>query len=226
MRTIGILGGTFDPVHIGHLRTAFELLGSCGLSEVRFIPCGIPPHRPPPVAPAELRLQMLQAALAGEQRFRVDDRELRRPGPSYMVDTLDSLRSEVADASLSLLLGADAFVGLPDWHRWQDIPRLAHLIVVHRPGWQLPVTGPLAALLDERHAAGAAALRREPAGLVLAQPVTQLEVSSSAIRALVGRGGDPRFLVPDAVRAIIIQSGCYGRSSTGAAGDTEVRVRA
>ena len=223
---IGIYGGMFDPVHIGHLRTAFELLTACGLSAVRFMPCGMPPHRPPPVAPAGLRLQMLQAALPADPRFAVDERELQRAGPSYMFDTLASLRAEAGNAPLCLLLGADALLGLPGWHRWQELPALAHLVVVHRPGWQLPVTGPLAEFMAQRRAAGPDALRRLNAGLVLMQQVTQLEISSSAIRALVAAGGDPKFLVPDAVRDIIIISGCYGGRPAGASGPTEVRVRA
>jgi nicotinate-nucleotide adenylyltransferase len=223
---IGIFGGMFDPVHVGHLRTAFELLTGCGWSELRFIPCGTPPHRPPAQSSSEFRLQLLRAAVAGEPRFVVDERELRRPGPSYMVDTLASLRAECGAVPLCLALGADAFLGLPAWHRWQRLIELAHIVVVHRPGWQIPAAGALAEFTAERRAAQADDLNRQSAGLVWMQPVTQLEISSSAIRALVASGGDPKFLVPEAVRQIILDSGCYRPRATGAAGHTEVRVRA
>jgi nicotinate-nucleotide adenylyltransferase len=223
---IGVLGGMFDPVHIGHLRTALEVLTSCQLSSVRFVPCGAPPHRAAPVAAAPLRLQMLRSALAAEPRFLIDERELTRTGPSYTVDTLASLRVEFSDVPLCLVLGADAFLGLPEWHRWQELTDLAHLIVVHRPGWSLPASGAMAGIIAQRRAAGPAALRDRPAGLIFTQPVTQLEISSSAVRALIASGGDPRFLVPDPVRDIILSSGCYGGRTAGGLSSAEVRVRA
>jgi nicotinate-nucleotide adenylyltransferase len=223
---IGVLGGMFDPVHIGHLRTALEVLTSCRLSAVRFVPCGAPPHRAAPVAAALLRLQMLRSALAGEPRFALDERELNRAGPSYTVDTLASLRADLGDAPLCLVLGADAFLGLPEWHRWQELMELAHLIVAHRPGWSLPASGAMASIMAQQRASGPAALRDRPAGLILTQSVTQLEVSSSAVRDLIASGGDPRFLVPDSVRDIILSSGCYSGRTAGGLSSTEVRVRA
>lgn len=223
---IGVFGGMFDPVHHGHLRTALELLERCALAAVRFVPCGQPPHRPPPAAGVALRADMLRAALAGEPRFVLDERELHRPGPSYMVDTLASLRAELGPVPLCLLLGADAFLGLPGWHRWEELPGLAHLIVVRRPGWELPAAGPLARLTSERLAQSPTQLSARPAGLVLTQSVTQLEIASSAIRALVAAGGDPRFLVPERVRELMLGSGCYGPPRRGAADPTEAQVRA
>src|SRR5580698_5666448 len=117
---IGLFGGTFDPIHYGHLRTAFELWQSLKLSQVRFLPSGSPPHREAPLASAELRLEMVRAAVAGQSAFVVDDREIRRTGVSYSVDTLLELRRELPDRSLCLLLGMDAFLGMPHWHRWRD----------------------------------------------------------------------------------------------------------
>lgn len=206
---IGVFGGTFDPIHVGHLRTAHELMTSLGLAEVRFVPCRLPPHRPPAVAPEALRLRMLEAALEGLPGFRVDARELRRPGLSYMVDTLTSLRNEVGDRPLCLLLGLDAFLGLPTWHRWHDIPDLAHIVVARRPGVAQPLAGEAGELLQARGATSASDLARAPAGRVLVRDVTQLEISSSAIRALVAGGGDPRFLVPDAVLELIAKTHIY-----------------
>jgi nicotinate-nucleotide adenylyltransferase len=206
---IGVFGGTFDPVHVGHLRTAHELMTALGLAEVRFVPCRLPPHRPPAVAPEALRLRMLEAALEGLPGFRVDGRELRRPGLSYMVDTLASLRQEVGDRPLCLLLGLDAFLGLPTWHRWREIPDLAHIVVARRPGVAQPLEGEAGELLESRGTTSASDLARVPAGRVLLRDVTQLEISSSAIRALVAGGGDPRFLVPDAVLELIAKTHIY-----------------
>lgn len=206
---IGVFGGTFDPVHVGHLRTAHELMTALGLAEVRFVPCRLPPHRPPAVAPEALRLRMLEAALEGLPGFRVDDRELRRPGLSYMVETLASLRDEVGDRPLCLLLGLDAFLGLPTWHRWREIPDLAHIVVARRPGVAQPLEGEAGEFLKSRAAASPGDLARAPAGRVLLRDVTQLEISSSAIRDLVAGGGDPRFLVPDAVLELIARTHIY-----------------
>ncbi|MEO8445271.1 MAG: nicotinate-nucleotide adenylyltransferase [Gammaproteobacteria bacterium] len=206
---IGIFGGTFDPVHVGHLRTAYELLTNLDLAEVRFIPSRIPPHRPPAVAPEALRLRMLEAALEGLPGFVVDDRELRRPGPSYMVDTLASLRQEVASRPLCLLLGLDAFALLPTWHRWRELPELAHLVIARRPGAATAPDGEAGELLRARATTDPRELARLPAGRVLLLDVTQLDVSSSAIRRLVAAGGDPRFLVPDAVRELIEKTHIY-----------------
>ncbi|PKM45740.1 MAG: nicotinic acid mononucleotide adenylyltransferase [Gammaproteobacteria bacterium HGW-Gammaproteobacteria-1] len=200
MRPIGILGGTFDPVHFGHLRPALELLETLGLAEVRLIPCGQPPHRSPPRAAAAARLAMLELALAGQPGLRVDTRELERPGPSYMVDTLASLRAELGPTPLCLLLGTDALLGLPGWHRWQELVQLAHLVVMHRPGWELSAApAPLAQLLAAQRVQDPAALTAQPAGAILFQPVTQLEISATAIRAMIAAGHSPRYLLPEAV---------------------------
>jgi len=206
---IGIFGGTFDPVHVGHLRTAHELLTALDLAEIRFIPSRLPPHRPPTVAPEALRLRMLEAALEGLPGFRVDDRELRRPGVSYMVDTLRSLRDELDSQPLCLLLGLDAFLGLPAWHRWRELPELAHIVVARRPGIAMEIGGDAGELLRSRLVTGHRALGAAPAGGVLMLDVTQLDISSSAIRKMVAAGGDPRFLVPDVVRELILKTHVY-----------------
>ncbi len=143
MQPIGVFGGTFDPIHCGHLRTAFELWQELQLAEVRFLPTGTPPHRDQLYASPELRLKMVQAAVADQPSFVVDDREVRRSGVSYSVDTLTELRREYPHRSLCLLLGMDAFLGLPHWHRWRELLTLAHIVVAHRPGWRAPTTGPL-----------------------------------------------------------------------------------
>lgn len=209
MKPIGIFGGTFDPVHIGHLRTAYELLSAADLEQIHFVPCGLPPHGKSPLASEAVRIAMLRAAVAGVSRFTVDERELNRDGVSYTVETLESYRHEYPDRPIGLIVGMDALLQLESWHRWKDILKLAHIIVARRPGTRIPETGEPGRLLENCRVDDNSALRQEHAGRILVHAVTQLEVSSTAIRELVFRGGSPRFLVPDSVAGIIDESGCY-----------------
>ncbi len=213
LEPVGIFGGTFDPIHYGHLRTAYEVLRVLGLAEMRFLPAGNPPHRDGTFAPAALRLAMVQAAVAGIDRFTVDAREVHKATPSYTVETLAELRAELGERPLCLVVGMDAFLGLPRWHQWQRLLELAHLVVAHRPGWEAPVDGPLGQLLAERGAATAGDLQAAPAGRILVHAVTQLEISSTDMRALLAAGGDPRFLMPDAVRDVLVGSGFYAAAA-------------
>ena len=210
MKPIGVFGGTFDPIHFGHLRTAFEVLQALDFGEVRFIPCGDPPHRGGTFASAAARYEMVRVAIDGQPGFVADDRELERAGPSYTMDTLTGLRSEFSGGSLGLILGMDAFLGLPRWHRWTEILDVAHVVVAHRPGWRAPDTGPLGDLLGEFGTDRVQDLHEAPSGRVLIHAVTQLEISSTEIRDLVEAGRDPRFLMPDAVRDVIAGTSCYG----------------
>ena len=208
---IGLFGGSFDPVHYGHLRTAFELWQSLRLAQVRFLPTGSPPHRDTTLAPPELRLQMVRAAIAGQAAFVVDDREMRRSGVSYSVDTLLDLRGEYAQRSLCLLLGMDAFLGMPSWHRWREIFDLAHVVVAHRPGWKAPITGPLGEVMVDRGTGSVRDLHESKAGRIYVHAVTQLEISSTDLRQLIYANRDLRYLVPDAVRELIVTTGCYAQ---------------
>ena len=173
------------------------------------MPCGSPPHRGEPVAKADLRLKMVQSATEAQPGFVVDDRELRRDGPSYSVDTLTTLRQEYPQRPLGLIIGMDAFLGLPAWYHWREILQLAHIVVAHRPGWRAPDMGPLGELLAASGTHRVDDLHEEVAGHIFIHDVTQLEISSSEIRGLVALGRDPRFLMPDSVRELIEQSGCY-----------------
>lgn len=213
MKPMGIFGGTFDPVHYGHLRTAFEMLQALSFDEVRFIPCGDPPHRGVTFADAAMRLRMVERAISGLRGFSSDDRELRRNGPSYTIDTLNSLREEFPTRPLGLILGMDAFLGLPKWHRWDEILSAAHIVVAHRPGWRAPDMGPLGDLLTERGTHRVSELHEAPSGRIHIHAVTQLEISSTEIRELVAAGRDPQFLMPDAVRDVIEESKIYMRES-------------
>jgi nicotinate-nucleotide adenylyltransferase len=209
MQPIGLFGGTFDPLHYGHLRTAFELWQALKLAEVRFMPTGSPPHREQPQASAQLRLAMVKAAVAQEPAFIVDDREVRRTGVSYSVDTLTELRAEYPQRSLCLLLGMDAFLGLPDWHRWRELLDLAHIIVAHRPGWRAPTMGPLGEVMVDRGTGSVRDLHEQRAGRIFVHAVTQLEISSTELRQLISQGRDPRYIVPEEVRRIIRETRCY-----------------
>ena len=207
---VGILGGTFDPIHYGHLRPALELLQTLELAEVRFVPCRIPAHRGTPLVTAEQRLALVRLAIAGQPGFVADNRELRREGTSYMFDTLTSLREELGDETpLVLIVGADAFRDLPTWHRWRELTGLAHIVVMQRPGAAQSLPSTLAEFVTPRVAHDPAALRQKPAGGVLFQAVTQLDISATQIRALLARGQSPRYLLPDPVLAFIHDRALY-----------------
>ena len=211
-RPIGIFGGTFDPIHYGHLRTAFEMLQALKFDEVRFIPCGDPPHRGTTFANAELRFRMVDVAIAGQDGFVSDDRELRRDGPSYSIDTLLGMREEFSDRSLGLIVGMDAFLGLTTWHRWDEILEVAHIVVAHRPGWKAPDIGPLGDLITEHGTHRVDDLHVTTHGRIHIHAVTQLEIASTEIRDLVAAGRDPRFLMPDAVNSVIEETSVYMRN--------------
>lgn len=201
---IGILGGTFNPVHFGHLRLTQEVAEHLGLAEVRFIPGGTPPHRATPATSAADRAAMVKLAIADNPLLSVDECELHRSGPSYTFDTLSALRSELGDKQpLVLITGADAFAGFATWHRWNEIFDLAHVAVAHRPGvriedWQHTLP---AALLKEFTArkTGSADIRQTPAGKIAVVPITALDISSTAVRDALRAGRSPRYLLPDAV---------------------------
>lgn len=209
---IGLLGGTFDPVHFGHLRPALEVCQALALRELRFLPCGLPPHREAPQALPEQRLTMLRLAITGQSEFCVDVRELQREGPSYMVDTLYSLREEQGTTPLCLILGMDAFSALDSWSRWEQLIELAHLVVTHRPGWTQQVTTGRAAvqqLVSQRRVMQAEALRTQPAGCIYFQTVTQLAIAATDIRKMLYAGKDVRYLLPDSVYEWIKKEGIY-----------------
>jgi len=209
VRPFGVFGGMFDPVHFGHLRTAHELHELLGLEAIAFVPAGDPPHRAAPLADAETRLAMLRAAVGDDDRFRVDDRELRRRGPSYTVLTLEELRTERGAQPIVLIMGMDAYAGIDRWHRSADLLALAHIVIALRPHASLPGAGLGAELLQERRATDAAQLSSTPAGLVFVSDNTQLDLSSSAVRAVIAAGRDPRYLMPEAARRIIVGTGSY-----------------
>lgn len=208
-KCIGFFGGTFDPIHLGHLRLALELKQQLALHEMRLLPCYIPPHRASPSVNAQQRLEMLQIAVADCVDLRWDARELQREKPSYTYDTLRELRAEFgAEASLSWCMGMDSFAGLANWHRWQELIDLAHLVVVARPGWTMPVAGPVAELIAQ-HRAAAGEIHTAATGKLVMLEQRLLPISATEIRAQIQAGESPQFLVPDAVWDYIRAQGLY-----------------
>ena len=200
--SIGILGGTFDPVHFGHLRLAQEGADALALNEVRFIPGGTPPHRVTPRTSAAHRVAMVKLAIADNPMFHIDERETRRSGLSYMFDTLTELRSEVgAAAPLVLIMGADAFSAFNTWHRWRDIFGLAHIAVAHRPGTALAdiKAEALSGEFAQRRVDDAAKIACAPAGAIVVVPITALDISATAIREAIQSQRNARYLTPAAV---------------------------
>ena len=213
---LGILGGTFDPVHCGHVELARELRAALDFSAVRFIPAGDPPHRAAPVATAAQRLAMVELAVEGIPGLEVDAREIRRAGRSYTVPTLEDLRDEAPARPLALIVGADAFLSLPKWHRWGEIFALAHIVVVARPGVVFDdalLPPALAEQWAQRLQQDALALRTSPAGAIVMQPITAHPISASAIRTQLVRGSAGiaavRGLLPAAVLAYIDRNQLY-----------------
>jgi nicotinate-nucleotide adenylyltransferase len=206
---IGIMGGTFDPVHFGHLRAAVEVKEVLALDELRLVPCREPPHRPMPVAAADMRLLMLKRAISNEPGLLVDSRELERSDPSYTVETLHSMRKDFPSEKLGLILGIDAFRGLQSWYRWQELPKLAHFIVLHRPGYLPKIPEALSRLNLFRFLERAEDFKEYATGCVVFQKVSQLEISSTAIREIIRQNKNPRFLLPDPILEIILEQHLY-----------------
>jgi nicotinate-nucleotide adenylyltransferase len=192
---LAIFGGTFDPVHLGHLSVAWEAAELLD-AEVRLLPAGVPPHRPAPIASAQQRVAMLRAGLQGQSRLSLDTRELERSGPSYTIDTLIELRAQQRDRPLVLLIGADAFAGLPSWHRWRELFEVAHIGVLSRPGVAATLPDELEREVAGRRVDEPAALRELPAGKLVELAVTPLEISATRVRELLAAERDPRYLLP------------------------------
>lgn len=181
-QAIGIFGGTFDPVHFGHLDTAIELYQQLPLAEIRFLPCQQPVHKAAASASAEHRLNMLKLAIANYPDFTVDTRELERSTPSYMYETLYSIRQEIGSNPLVLICSLDAFASFTYWYRWQELLNLAHLVVATRGGYQAPN---LTDFFNSRLITSPSQLLEKPAGYLYFAQTTPITVSSTDIRQRV-----------------------------------------
>ncbi len=212
---VGLFGGTFDPIHLGHLRLAEELGAALGCNEVRFLPTGTPPHRHPPQASAVARRDMVALAIANNPRFNLDEHEINRTDPCFMVDTLTTIRVEVgAHTPLVLFLGSDAFMGLTTWHRWAELFDLAHLAVAHRPGfspqtWGDSLPDVLRHALDQRLSERPSDLEISPAGHIHLHAITQMDIAARRIRTACHKGESVRYLVPDSVLTYLNQHDLY-----------------
>jgi nicotinate-nucleotide adenylyltransferase len=213
-KAIGILGGTFDPIHYGHLRLAEEMLELANLREIRFVPAGTPPHRDAPQVSAQHRSAMVRLAIADQPAFVLDDREVERTGKCYTVDTLSELRAELGlDQSLCLLMGGDAFLQLHTWHEWERLFELAHIVVGYRPGYTLEDRIDTATAALRRHyqqrLCTAEALSQKPAGGIAELAIPKLEISATLIRSRVAENRSIRYLLPNTVADYIHQHQLY-----------------
>ena len=213
-KAIGILGGTFDPIHFGHLRLAEEMLELANLQQIRFIPTGTPPHRDAPQVSAQHRSAMVRLAIADQPAFVLDEREVNRITPCYTVDTLRELRVELGAAQpLCLLMGGDAFLQLHTWHDWEQLFDLAHIVVGHRPDFPIAerIHAVPAALHQhyQQRRCTADVLSQQPCGGVAELAIPKLEISATVIRSRVAENRTIRYLLPNAVADYIHQHHLY-----------------
>lgn len=215
---LGIFGGTFDPIHLGHLQLAQDALECLQLAQIRWIPAGRPPHRSSPAVAAADRLRMVQLAIADHPGFACDPAEVNSTASSYTIHTLERLRAELgADRPLVLLMGADAFAGLTTWHRWQEILHYAHIGLAHRPGYTIDARQLPEALSKEfflRHQTDPTMLNTAAAGLIVSYPMIQLDISATRIRSLLAEGRSVRYLLPAKVLDYIDQHHLYPKIQT------------
>ncbi|MEH6571314.1 MAG: nicotinate-nucleotide adenylyltransferase [Halioglobus sp.] len=207
---VAVFGGTFDPVHHGHLRSGVELAERLQFAEVRMMPCGSPPHRESPERSAMHRAAMLELAVAPDPMLHCDRRELLRGGRSYTVDSLIELRQELGEKrSICLVMGCDAVLDITSWHRWEELLHLAHVVVIARPGWQIPESGPVAQWMRSNSTTGAQQLSALSAGTVHVEELRPFAVSASEIRKLLAAGKSARYLLPESVLEYISNHELY-----------------
>ncbi|MBR7887830.1 nicotinate-nucleotide adenylyltransferase [Marinomonas sp. A79] len=207
---LAIMGGTFDPVHNGHLRTAVEILDRYGYSTLKLVPCYQPVHKGQPGVSASQRLEMVKLAISGDVRLSVDAREIDREGPSYTVDTLRDIRAEIGpDEPLIMVLGMDSFLSLPTWYDWSTLIEYAHLLIVSRPGWEPDLISELSAFCEKHRAASSHELQCAPSGRIWFETLTPLGISSSMIRSLAHKNESIAYLLPEPVQEYIEQHQLY-----------------
>jgi len=202
---IGINGGTFDPIHYGHLRPALEVMQKLELKEVQFIPCYQPVHKDAPNVSAEQRCEMIRLAIAHQPKFKLNTIEIEKGGPSYTVETLELLKQQYPDQGLVLMMGTDAFAKFHTWHRWQDIIQLANIVIMHRPGEEVPLDCTSGGIYQKYKTDAFTALN----GQMMDLPVTQLDISSTAIRELIKQGKSAEYLLLPCVMEYIKKQGLY-----------------
>lgn len=207
-KRIGIFGGTFNPVHYGHLRIALEFKRALRLDEMRLMICSQPPHREAPNVNAEQRLNMLQLALEDSNEFILDDRELRREGPSYSVDTLRSLKKEYPDACLFMMIGSDSFQSFDTWHEWQEILELTNIVIARRPENIVDTESSMGLQLKDRFVTQLSEIKNQT-GQIIPLSVTQLDISSTQVRQMLKEDVSCKYLMPDSVINYIEKNSLY-----------------
>jgi nicotinate-nucleotide adenylyltransferase len=194
---IAVFGGSYNPIHFGHLRSALELVEKLQLDHLRLMPCAVPPLRNEPECSARDRAAMVELAVSDEPQLICDTRELERPGKSYTIDSLMELRAQFGDArSLCMVVGCDAVLEINQWHRWQELLQWSHIVVIARPGWSLPTEGEVADWLRSHQLAVGQTFSDTPAGSILVEELRALPISSTEIRDLLASGKSPRYLLP------------------------------
>jgi nicotinate-nucleotide adenylyltransferase len=210
---IALMGGTFDPIHYGHLRCAEEARVKLGLETLFLLPAGNPVHRATPQASNAQRLEMLRLAQIEFPGLAIDQRELVREGPSYMVDTLQEIRTQWPEKPLLLLIGQDSANELNSWHRWQELFELAHLIILSRPGSNVAYRPELQRQITRRQVDDPEALSTQKAGFVLPLQVTAIDVCATTIKSMIRLGRSPNAMLPERVMTYIRENGLYLRQS-------------
>jgi nicotinate-nucleotide adenylyltransferase len=210
MQLVGLLGGTFNPIHHGHLRLAQELADGLQLNEVRFIPSANPPHKADPEVSAQQRAEMVKLAIEDNPLFKLDARELERTGASYTIDTLISLYKELNDSALCLIMGSDAFLKLDTWHKWRELTAYCHIVLVQRPNYQHQgLNQTLQTFMQEHYTENLAHLSESRSGCITMQQIPALDISSSQIREIVQHKRNPAYLCPKAIVSYIQSNQLY-----------------
>lgn len=214
-KSIGIFGGTFDPIHFGHLRAAFEIYQALKLDEMRLIPCRYPPHRGIPIADASHRLHMVSLAIENSC-LKLDEQEMKREGPSYTIDTLMSLRREFPYSALYMVIGLDSFLTLSSWYQWEKLIQLANIVVIHRTGWNFPEKGDMMDFFKAHSLKSEDNIHQHEyaSGKILTQAITSLDIKASGIRSMIASGQSPEFLLPKNVLKYIQQKSLYSYSKS------------
>jgi nicotinate-nucleotide adenylyltransferase len=209
---MAFFGGTFDPIHYGHLRPLEQLAKEIALQQIILLPNHVPPHRPQPQASAQQRLEMVRLAVANHPHWRVDDRELQVVRPSYTIDTLNALRNEYGPQQpLAFIIGQDSLLNLSSWHRWQELLAVSHLIVLARPGYQQPLPEHLQQWLQGHQTFSAAALTATPCGNIYLADTALWDIAATTLRQRFKQGLSCHDLLPEPVECYIKTQGLYRR---------------
>jgi len=212
---VGIFGGTFDPIHYGHLRVAEEIVETVGLQKMYFVPAGMPRLRYSPVASSQHRVEIVRLAIQKNPDFVLDEREIYRDGVSYSIDTVREFKQEFGEeVRLCFILGADAFIKLPEWNNWKELFNLCHFIVSTRPGYSLTLIKELLSKelreeCSQRWVSNTESLRKDTSGLIFIASTTMLDISATSIRAHIAAGRSVRHLVPSVTVNYISKNKLY-----------------